>query len=37
RYSGTEPLLRLTIEGTDKERITKMGKELVNAIEEELG
>jgi phosphoglucosamine mutase len=37
RYSGTEPLLRLTIEGIDKERITKMGKELVNAIEEELG
>ncbi|MEE9591177.1 MAG: phosphoglucosamine mutase [Thermodesulfobacteriota bacterium] len=37
RYSGTEPLLRLTIEGIDKERITKMGQELVNAIEEELG
>jgi phosphoglucosamine mutase len=37
RYSGTEPLVRITVEGTDEGRIKKMGQDLVDVIEEELG
>ena len=36
RPSGTEPLIRVMIEGQDKEYITKKAKELANIIEEKL-
>jgi len=37
RYSGTEPLLRVMIEGQDKYRITEMAQEIAAAIETHLG
>ncbi len=37
RPSGTEPLVRVMIEGADKEYITKKAKELADMIEEILG
>lgn len=37
RYSGTEPLARVMIEGKDEKEIKKMAKYIVEAIEEELG
>lgn len=37
RPSGTEPLVRVMIEGKDKEEITKMALELSNLIEKKLG
>ena len=36
RPSGTEPLIRVMIEGKDKEYITKRAKELASLIEEKL-
>ena len=36
RPSGTEPLVRVMIEGTDKEYITKKAKELAELIEKHL-
>ncbi len=37
RYSGTEPLLRVMIEGQDKYQITEMAQEIAGAIETQLG
>jgi len=36
RPSGTEPLVRVMIEGEDQEYITKKAKEIVDLIEEKL-
>ena len=36
RPSGTEPLIRVMIEGSDKGEISDYAKELANMIEEEL-
>ena len=36
RTSGTEPLVRVMIEGSDKEKITIRAKELANLIEDKL-
>ncbi len=32
RYSGTEPFLRVMLEGEDEDKITRMGRELTDAI-----
>ena len=32
RYSGTEPILRIMIEGEDEDEITRMGKDLTDTI-----
>ncbi|MFQ5841308.1 MAG: phosphoglucosamine mutase [Thermodesulfobacteriota bacterium] len=32
RYSGTEPVLRIMLEGEDEDKIVRMGRELTNAI-----
>ncbi|HEX2253905.1 MAG TPA: hypothetical protein VHQ65_11615 [Thermoanaerobaculia bacterium] len=37
RYSGTEPMARVMIEGPDQERIERLAGELVAAIEREIG
>ncbi len=37
RPSGTEPLVRVMIEGKDQEEITKIAKELALFIEERIG
>jgi phosphoglucosamine mutase len=37
RYSGTEPLLRIMIEGQDKYRITELAHDIAATIEQELG
>jgi phosphoglucosamine mutase len=37
RYSGTEPLLRILVEGRDTEQIKRKINELAAAIEEEIG
>ena len=37
RYSGTEPLARVMIEGPDQEAIERMAGELVSAISREIG
>ena len=37
RPSGTEPLVRVMIEGQDIDLITKRAKELANLMEEKLG
>lgn len=34
RYSGTEPVLRIMLEGEDEEKITRMGRELTDIIGE---
>ena len=36
RPSGTEPLIRVMLEGKDKDLIEKYAKELANIIEKEL-
>ena len=36
RPSGTEPLIRVMVEGEDKEYITKRAKEIAKIIEERL-
>lgn len=37
RYSGTEPLLRIMIEGQDKYQITGWAKEIAEAVEKAIG
>ena len=37
RYSGTEPLARITIEGEEQKEITAMANELAALLEKELG
>lgn len=37
RYSGTEPLLRIMIEGQDKYEITSWAREIADAVEREIG
>jgi phosphoglucosamine mutase len=37
RYSGTEPLLRVMLEGQDKYRITELAQEIGTVIEKHLG
>ena len=37
RYSGTEPLLRIMLEGQDKYQITEMARDIGDAIERHLG
>jgi len=37
RYSGTEPLLRIMIEGQDKYQITGWAKEIAEAVEKSIG
>jgi len=37
RYSGTEPLARITVEGVDGDRIGKMADSLAEAMRDELG
>jgi phosphoglucosamine mutase len=37
RFSGTEPLVRVMIEGEDKQRITVMAQEIADSIEKALG
>ena len=37
RYSGTEPLLRVMLEGPDKVQIEAMAREIVRAVEKHLG
>jgi phosphoglucosamine mutase len=37
RYSGTEPLLRIMLEGQDKYQITEMANEIGMAMEKSLG
>jgi phosphoglucosamine mutase len=32
RYSGTEPVLRIMLEGKDEDKITRLGRELTDAI-----
>ena len=34
RYSGTEPVLRIMLEGEDEDKISRMGKELMGTIEQ---
>jgi phosphoglucosamine mutase len=36
RYSGTEPLLRVMLEGQDKAEITRWGQEIVDAVKRHL-
>jgi phosphoglucosamine mutase len=37
RYSGTEPLLRIMIEGQDKYKITGWAKEIADSVEKSIG
>jgi phosphoglucosamine mutase len=37
RYSGTEPLLRIMIEGQDKYQITAWAKEIADSVEKTIG
>ena len=37
RYSGTEPLLRIMIEGPDKYLITGWAKDIAEAVEKAIG
>jgi phosphoglucosamine mutase len=37
RYSGTEPLLRIMIEGQDKYQITAFAKEIADLVEKKIG
>jgi phosphoglucosamine mutase len=37
RYSGTEPLLRIMLEGQDKYQITAFAKEIAEAVEKSMG
>ena len=36
RYSGTEPLLRVMLEGQDEAEIRKWGQEIVDAVKQAL-
>ena len=37
RYSGTEPLLRIMIEGADKYQITGWAKDIAESVEKAIG
>ena len=37
RYSGTEPLLRIMLEGTDKDQITVWANEIAEAVDKKIG
>jgi phosphoglucosamine mutase len=37
RYSGTEPLLRVMLEGDDHDEIRRWGQEIVDVVRENLG
>jgi phosphoglucosamine mutase len=37
RYSGTEALLRIMVEGDDEEKIRRMAEELATLVEKEIG
>jgi len=37
RYSGTEPLLRVMLEGRDEVEIRRMGQEIIEAVKEHVG
>ena len=37
RYSGTEPLLRVMIEGRDQDEIRRWAQEIVDVVKRELG
>jgi phosphoglucosamine mutase len=37
RYSGTEPLLRVMLEGRDQEEIRRLGQEIIDAVKEHVG
>jgi phosphoglucosamine mutase len=37
RYSGTEPLLRVMIEGQDQQEIQGWATQIVNTVKEHLG
>jgi phosphoglucosamine mutase len=37
RYSGTEPLLRILVEGSEKENVVSIADELETAVRKELG
>jgi phosphoglucosamine mutase len=37
RYSGTEPLLRVMLEGRDEGEISRLGQEIIDAVKEHVG
>nr|MCR5219994.1 hypothetical protein [bacterium] len=37
RYSGTEPLVRVMLEGENKQQIADLAEQIAGAIREELG
>jgi phosphoglucosamine mutase len=37
RYSGTEPLLRVMLEGKDQDEIRRWGNEIIDAVREHAG
>jgi phosphoglucosamine mutase len=37
RYSGTEPVLRVMLEGKDQEEIRRWGQEIVDVVKEHIG
>jgi phosphoglucosamine mutase len=37
RYSGTEPLLRVMLEGSDQEEIRRLAQDIVDVVKQELG
>jgi phosphoglucosamine mutase len=37
RYSGTEPLLRVMLEGQDQDEIRKWGQEIIDAVKQHVG
>jgi phosphoglucosamine mutase len=37
RYSGTEPLLRVMLEGRDEQEIRRWGQEIIDAVKEHVG
>ena len=36
RFSGTEPLVRVMLEGMDTEQITRLGNDIANVVKERL-
>jgi phosphoglucosamine mutase len=37
RYSGTEPLLRVMLEGQDQNEIRRWGQEIIDAVTQHVG
>ena len=37
RYSGTEPLLRIMLEGTDQQQIESLAAEIASAVQNAIG